>query len=663
MSLLDFGASLWTWWMGWALRGAVLLAVVLVLDRLRRGSTAGERHLLLATSLGLVVVLPMVGGIAPLLPVPLLAAGPGAASPGVAESASLASARPAPAFAAPASTMPGRDFLVETPPSTTARIPIFALLGGALWLVGFLVFASRRLHAHARLLSFQAEASALDGALWRSVVDTLREELGIRRPVRLLVHPDAATPATWGVFHPVVLLPVEARGWSADRRRAVLLHEFGHVRRFDVLVHHFATFIRALHWFDPLVWIAVQQMRIEREKACDDLVLAAGGRPSGYAATLLDLVRRLRTARLPLPAAAALGIPGTARGASELEHRLTHVLNPSRRTQVMTPLRFTSTLLVSLALALPVAGLQVTARSRTVDPAPTPLPDARPTQDAKEKAGAKDAGKVETKSDAKVEKKADAKADATPGTKPKVTRRGSPAGEGGIDGKPAGVPAPTKSGTDSGVTSRVWTNRMPTAKELEELFPGVENAELRKLLAGVKRGTKGGLSGLPTDEDQKEHPRAKRTAGESEKLVKKALDDFEKELGPQARVQVQGLRSKISEVPASHGKWTKTAHDVKSDRAGGVKSSSDRDSASDHATDSQSAHDADSSSSSSSHSSSSSSSSRRGGTVKPGAAPGVSRKGRGKTPPGATPPGGVKPKKVTGSAPPSRTSKKAPARH
>lgn len=101
------------------------------------------------------------------------------------------------------------------------------------------------------------------------------------------------SPMTIGIVHPQVLLPAAADGWSAERRRAVLVHELGHVQRGDMLIQLVAQLACALYWWNPLVWVAAARLRVEREHACDDLVLDAGIRPSSYAADLLDVARSI----------------------------------------------------------------------------------------------------------------------------------------------------------------------------------------------------------------------------------------------------------------------------------------------------------------------------------------------------------------------------------
>ena len=88
--------------------------------------------------------------------------------------------------------------------------------------------------------------------LGRQVAD----ELGVRSPVRLALTRELAVPVSWGLWHPVVLLPAAARRWTPERRRVVLRHELAHVRRGDYAGHVLIELACALHWLNPLVWRA-----------------------------------------------------------------------------------------------------------------------------------------------------------------------------------------------------------------------------------------------------------------------------------------------------------------------------------------------------------------------------------------------------------------------
>jgi hypothetical protein len=101
-------------------------------------------------------------------------------------------------------------------------------------------------------------------------------------------------PMSWGVLNRVILLPDGAERWTEPRLQAVLRHELEHVRRRDCLTQAVAEVSLALHWLNPLAWLAARRLRVEREHACDDAVVLGGARPSEYALALMELAANTR---------------------------------------------------------------------------------------------------------------------------------------------------------------------------------------------------------------------------------------------------------------------------------------------------------------------------------------------------------------------------------
>lgn len=99
-------------------------------------------------------------------------------------------------------------------------------------------------------------------------------------------------PGVFGIFRPVLLLPAGI----ADRIEraqldAILRHELSHVRRKDNLTAAIHMVVEALFWFHPLVWWLGARLIDERERACDEEVLEAGGDPGVYAEGILNVCK------------------------------------------------------------------------------------------------------------------------------------------------------------------------------------------------------------------------------------------------------------------------------------------------------------------------------------------------------------------------------------
>jgi outer membrane protein len=119
-----------------------------------------------------------------------------------------------------------------------------------------------------------------------------------------------ATPFTFGLLKPRILLPEGWDRWSATRLSVVLDHERAHMMRRDPLVQWLALLNRAVFWFHPLAWWLERRLAALAEDACDATVLARGYSPADYSQELLDLARA--ASRRPMPYLVGMSMSGSA---------------------------------------------------------------------------------------------------------------------------------------------------------------------------------------------------------------------------------------------------------------------------------------------------------------------------------------------------------------
>jgi uncharacterized protein (TIGR03435 family) len=168
------------------------------------------------------------------------------------------------------------------------------------------------------------------------------------RRVRLLRNDAIGAPVTWGIVWPVILVPAGFEELPAESRDAVIRHELAHIQAHDFLMRGLAETARALIWFQPLVWIVRRQLREEQELACDNRVLAAGGKPSAYAKLLLDW-----DARPGMDSSIAVGMAHR----SCLKRRLYALLDTDLRRDTVPGAGVAGALFLALTAALPLAAI------------------------------------------------------------------------------------------------------------------------------------------------------------------------------------------------------------------------------------------------------------------------------------------------------------------
>lgn len=194
---------------------------------------------------------------------------------------------------------------------------------------------------------------------WHVEIGNICRLLAISRRIEVRVTGEPLVPMTWGSMRPRILLPRTALAWSSGKLRNVLLHELGHVSRHDSLCAFIAQTICAFYWANPLVWLAVRQMQLAQEQACDDLVLANHAPATSYARDLLDSACALE------PRFAETSLAMAAR--TDLEKRLRSILGEECRRPMSGWFLATAAVTAALSGALVATVVPVAAE------APAPL--------------------------------------------------------------------------------------------------------------------------------------------------------------------------------------------------------------------------------------------------------------------------------------------------
>lgn len=190
----------------------------------------------------------------------------------------------------------------------------------------------------AGLLIAWAAGSAIVLGVWLARWLRLRAAVHGRRTLELAhlvgrsveVHEtDAVGPGIVGFFKPVLVVPKGIVEHVAPQHlQPVLQHELCHLRRQDNLTALIHMIVEVAFWFHPLVWLIGARLIAERERACDEFVVATGTAPEAYAEGIIEVCRFHVDAALPC----AAGI-----GSSRLKARIEDIVANRRLRRLSRP--------------------------------------------------------------------------------------------------------------------------------------------------------------------------------------------------------------------------------------------------------------------------------------------------------------------------------------
>ena len=186
----------------------------------------------------------------------------------------------------PGESLPSYDTGAAAPSPATEHISTFEIL----WLVGVLLLALYFFISYFRSMQ-KFRMSIPDNTPY------IREWLTthqITRSIEARSSDLISSPLTYGILHPVILLPKKLDRNDQAALKYVLTHEYVHIRRFDAITKILFAAVLCIHWFNPFVWVMYVLANRDMELSCDAWVIRMMGAKnrSSYALMLIKMEER-----------------------------------------------------------------------------------------------------------------------------------------------------------------------------------------------------------------------------------------------------------------------------------------------------------------------------------------------------------------------------------
>ena len=196
------------------------------------------------------------------------------------------------------------------------------------WLIGVSAISCYILLINLWLLYKIKKLPVCDSEDILSILQQCRLNLKVRSEVIVVYDDSPKSPALFGLFQPkIIISPEIVKRLSSEELRYIFLHELSHLKRWDLLVNGLVLAIQVVYWFNPLVWLALSQMKQDCEIACDATALAVL-KPEDhqkYGQTIISLLELL---------SAPHWVPGTLGFVSKFHARRIVMISKNKKTTV-----------------------------------------------------------------------------------------------------------------------------------------------------------------------------------------------------------------------------------------------------------------------------------------------------------------------------------------
>jgi TonB family protein len=183
----------------------------------------------------------------------------------------------------------GLMFRASTLPAVSGIASAFII---GVWLSGAFLVLVRAAWQWSRLATQARHSPRVHDGIVHDTLRRLERKEGIRTPTMIVASSQSIEPGVVGIRKPVLIWPQHLTPGLTDTHiEAIVGHEICHIVRRDNMLAVLQILVSAVFWFYPLVWWIGARLVDERERACDECVLARGGRAAVYAESILETCR------------------------------------------------------------------------------------------------------------------------------------------------------------------------------------------------------------------------------------------------------------------------------------------------------------------------------------------------------------------------------------
>lgn len=172
----------------------------------------------------------------------------------------------------------------------------------------------------------------------KNLLSSCLKKLKLKNNISILETNLVKTPSIYGLFKYKILLP-EGLSTSLYQKefKCILLHELSHVKNHDILINLFIDLLNVLYFFNPLIMLALNIIKKDREALCDkQAILFMNNDYLTYGNTLIKILEFINLKNYSCRLPGTSGMPSAINNKKHIKRRLLMICDRSKRSSFIS---------------------------------------------------------------------------------------------------------------------------------------------------------------------------------------------------------------------------------------------------------------------------------------------------------------------------------------